>query len=73
MFQRHAVEGRGRNNSRISYSQQDYLVGKFGSPAVILFGSPTKFLVVLGLPDYHYFDPWRGMISGVCQSRNMES
>jgi len=25
--------------------------------AVILFGSPTKFLVVLGLPDYHYFDP----------------
>ena len=25
--------------------------------AVIIFGSPTKFLVVLGLPDYHYFDP----------------
>ena len=78
---------RGRNNSRISGSQQDYLVGKSGSPqiylvviwprfkqhnmtnttlqfrkifpnvvvvhrttAVIIFGSPTKFLVVLGLP-----------------------
>ena len=27
--------------------------------AVIIFGSPTKFLVVLGLPDYHYFDPCR--------------
>ena len=27
--------------------------------AVIIFGCPTKFLVVLGLPDYHYFDPWR--------------
>ena len=73
-------------------SQQDYLVGEFGSPqiyvviiwprfkqnnmtnttfekifpiflvvhrttAVIIFSSPTKFLVVLGLPDYHYFDP----------------
>ena len=25
--------------------------------AVIIFGSPTKFLVVLGLLDYHYFDP----------------
>ena len=25
--------------------------------AVFIFGSPTKFLVVLGLPDYHYFDP----------------
>ena len=25
--------------------------------AVIIFGSPTKFLVVLGLPDYHYFYP----------------
>ena len=84
---------RGRNKSKISGSQQDYLVGKSGSPqiylvviwprfkqnnmtskkfekifpdfwvvhgttAVIIFGSPTKFLVVLGLPDYHYFDPW---------------
>ena len=82
---------RGRNNSNISGSQQDYLVGKSGSPqvyvvsilpkfkqnnmtstkfekifpnfvvvqgttAVIIFGSPTMFLVVLGLPDYHYFD-----------------
>ena len=81
------------NNSRISGSQQDYLVWKSGSPqiylvviwprfkqnnvtnttlekcskngvvvhrttAVIIFGSPTKFLVVLGLPDYHYFYPW---------------
>ena len=26
--------------------------------AVIIFGSPTEFLVVLGLPDSHYFDPW---------------
>ena len=26
--------------------------------AVIILGSPTKFLVVLRLPDYHYFDPW---------------
>ena len=25
--------------------------------AVTIFGSPTKFLIVLGLPDYHYFDP----------------
>ena len=25
---------------------------------VIIFGSLTKFQVVLGLPDYHYFDPW---------------
>ena len=25
--------------------------------AVIIFGSPTKFLVVLGLPEYHYFYP----------------
>ena len=86
---------RGRTNSGISGSQQDYLVGKSGSPeiylvviwprfkqnnmtntlekysqmlsymchvvhrttAVIIFGSPTKFLVVLGLPDYHYFCP----------------
>ena len=24
---------------------------------VIIFGSPTKFLVVRGLPDYNYFDP----------------
>ena len=26
--------------------------------AIIIFDSPTEFLVVLGLPDYHYFDPW---------------
>ena len=25
--------------------------------AIIIFGSPTKFLVVLGLPVYQYFDP----------------
>ena len=25
---------------------------------VTIFGSPTEFLVVLGLPDYLYFDPW---------------
>ena len=29
----------------------------YWSTAVIIFGRPTKFLVVLGLPDYHYFDP----------------
>ena len=32
----------------------------YGSPSdycVTIFGSPTKFLVVLRLPDYHYFDP----------------
>ena len=58
----------GRSNSIISGSQQDYFVEKSGSPhiylvvivhrtnAVIIFGSPTKFLVVLGVPDYHYFD-----------------
>ena len=87
------VNGRGRNNSKIFGSQQDYLVGKSGSPqiylaviwpnlskitflfinipkfcgpsdycchrttAVIIYCSPTKFLVVVGLPDYHYFDP----------------
>ena len=23
-----------------------------------IFGSPTEFLAVLGLPDTRYFDPW---------------
>ena len=32
--------------------------------AVIVFGSPTKFLVVRGLPDYHYFYPWQTMSTG---------
>ena len=37
--------------------------------AVIIFGSPTKFLVVLGLPDYHYFYPWH---NGICTECTIE-
>ena len=43
------------NTTFEKYSQIFVVV--HGTTAVIIFGSPTKFLVVLGLPDYHYFDP----------------
>ena len=34
------------------------LAGVRRTAAVAIFGSPTEFLAVLGLPDTRYFDPW---------------
>ena len=34
------------------------LAGVRRTAADAIFGSPTEFLAVLGLPDTRYFDPW---------------